>query len=152
IDFLAGNLGQNTSYIGTQQYPLSIYAKDFDGNGSVDPIITRYLRAEDGTLKEFPMHAKDDLTFLVPGMKKKFPEYGSYSKATINEVLTPEELKMSTKFRANHMTSSYIENKGDGKFEIFNLPLKAQFGPVFGMKAQDVDQDGFLDVIAVGNS
>ena len=152
IDYVAGNLGRNTNFIGSKEYPMTVYAKDFDGNGSIDPIITTYLKAEDGSLKEFPMHAKDDLTFLIPRMKKKFPKYGSYSLATIYEILTPDEIASSTVLRATHLASSYIENQGDGTFKISKLPLKVQFAPVFGMIAEDIDGDGNLDIVGVGNS
>lgn len=152
IDYVAGNLGLNTNFTGTTDHPMTVYAKDFDGNGSIDPIITTYLKASDGTLKEFPMHAKDDLTFLIPRMKKKFPQYAGYSEATIHQVLTPEEISSAKVMRATHLASSYIENQGDGTFKISPLPLKAQFAPLFGMLVEDIDQDGFLDVVAVGNS
>lgn len=152
IDYVAGNLGLNTNFRGSKDHPLSVYAADFDGNGSVDPIVTTFIKAEDGSLKEFPMHAKDDLTFLIPRMKKKFPKYGIYSEATINEVLTPDEIKAAKVLRSTHLASSYIENKGDGSFRISELPLKTQVAPVFGMITKDVDQDGFLDVVGVGNS
>src|SRR5690606_12854139 len=142
IDYLAGNLGLNTEFKGSKEHPLSVYAKDFDGNGSIDPILTTWLKAEDGSLKEFPMHAKDDLTFLIPRMKKRFPKFKIYSKATIHEVLTPEEISSAHVLRANHLTSSYIENLGNGTFKISSLPLAAQFAPIFGMTAEDIDQDG----------
>jgi hypothetical protein len=129
-----------------------VYAKDFDGNGSIDPIITTYLKATDGTLKPFPMHAKDDLTFLIPRMKKKFPKYGIYSQASINEVLSPEEMEGALIIHANHLATSYVENLGNGTFKVSALPLKAQFAPVFGMLSEDFDKDGNLDVILVGNS
>lgn len=152
VDFIAGNLGLNTNFKGSKEHPLSVYAKDFDGNGSIDPIITTYLKATDGTLKPFPMHAKDDLTFLIPRMKKKFPKYGIYSQASINEVLSPEEMEGALIIHANHLATSYVENLGNGTFKVSALPLKAQFAPVFGMLSEDFDKDGNLDVILVGNS
>lgn len=152
VDFIAGNLGLNTNFKGSSEQPLSVYAKDFDGNGSIDPIVTTFMKATDGTLKPFPMHAKDDLTFLIPRMKKKFPKYGIYSQASINEVLSSEEMEGALIMHANHLATSYVENIGDGTFKISALPLKAQFAPVFGMLSEDFDKDGNLDVILVGNS
>jgi len=49
-------------------------------------------------------------------------------------------------------TSVYIENKGGGKFEVKALPLGAQLSPIYGMYCNDVNADGNMDVICVGNS
>jgi hypothetical protein len=54
-------------------------------------------------------------------------------------------------FKANHMASSYIQNDGNGHFTIKPLPLQAQAAPVYGMVAEDVNGDGNLDVLMVGN-
>ena len=40
-DYIAGNLGKNSVLQVNENEPVSLYAKDFDGNGSMDPIITR---------------------------------------------------------------------------------------------------------------
>jgi len=53
--------------------------------------------------------------------------------------------------KSTDMHSSYIENKGNGHFTIKPLPLEAQEAPVYGMISEDVDGDGNLDVLMVGN-
>lgn len=151
-DYVVGNLGLNTRYKGTNEYPLTVYAKDFDNNGNIDPILTSYLKSEDGTFKSYPMHAKDDLTFLIPRMKKKFPKHKSYAHATIHDVLTPEDKEEALILNATYMTSAYLENLGNGKFNIKSLPTAAQFAPVFGMLTEDFEGDGNLDVLLIGNS
>jgi hypothetical protein len=49
-----------------------------------------------------------------------------------------------------NLHSVYLENKG-GKFQVSALPLEAQIAPIFGMIAEDLDHDGNLDLLAVGN-
>ena len=83
--------------------------------------------------------------------RQRFQNYAKFSQATIKEILKPEELKDALVLKANWLRSSYIENKGNGNFEIKELPLEAQFAPIFGMIAQDFDQDGNLDVLLAGN-
>ena len=53
---------------------------------------------------------------------------------------------------AQQFETAYIENKGNGNFEIKELPIEAQFAPVFGMLAEDFNSDGFIDVLLAGNS
>jgi hypothetical protein len=53
--------------------------------------------------------------------------------------------------KATHSHSSYIENKGSGKFEIRPLPDLVQVAPINGMVVLDANDDGNLDVAMVGN-
>jgi hypothetical protein len=50
------------------------------------------------------------------------------------------------------LESTYIENLGAGNFQRKALPLQMQFAPVYGILTEDVNLDGNLDFIAVGNS
>ena len=151
-DYVAGNLGLNTNYRGTEEYPLSIYAHDFDDNGSLDPVIVTYKKDESGQLAPFPVHSKDDITSQYLPVRQKFPTYEKYGLATIQAVFPEEELMAGFAYHATHMASSYIENLGNGKLAIHPLPTEAQFAPLYGMLSEDIDQDGKLDVLAVGNS
>jgi len=151
-DYVAGNLGLNTNYRGTNDYPLSIYANDFDNNGSIDPVLVTYQLDESGQLAPFPIHSKDDLTSQFLPIRQKFPSYESYGFATIQTVFSEEELADGITYHATHLESSYIENQGNGKFTVTPLPVEAQFSPLYGMLARDVNQDGYLDILAVGNS
>jgi hypothetical protein len=37
LDLIAGNIGLNHRLVTSEQYPVTMIAKDFDGNGSIDP-------------------------------------------------------------------------------------------------------------------
>ena len=74
-----------------------------------------------------------------------------FGQATMSQILTEEERNQALKLSANYLSSSYIENKGNGQFEVKPLPVMAQTAPLFGMLAQDVDGDGNLDAVLVGN-
>jgi hypothetical protein len=52
---------------------------------------------------------------------------------------------------ANHPETSYIENLGDGKFGIKALPRPVQYAPVNGFQVDDINNDGNLDLMLVGN-
>jgi hypothetical protein len=150
-DYVAGNLGLNNYYKASTATPLRVYAKDIDGNGSVDAVLSCYFRAEDGTLKEYPLHFWDELNAQSPKFRKKFSYYRQYGRVTMDKLFTPEELDGMTKLEVNYTSSSYIENLGGGKFDIKPLPMLAQTAPVNGLITTDVNEDGNLDVVMVGN-
>jgi hypothetical protein len=52
---------------------------------------------------------------------------------------------------ADNFKSCYLENKGNGKFELHALPGNAQIAPVNGMTVDDFNNDGNLDVALSGN-
>ncbi|MEP6684617.1 MAG: VCBS repeat-containing protein [Parafilimonas sp.] len=151
IDYVVGNLGLNTNYTCTASEPLTILAKDIDNNGSMDAMVFCYMKAEDGTMKPFPISTKGDMESQVISMRKKFPTYKAYGAATMDDIWSAKDKEGALMLQANYMASSYIENKGNGNFVMKPLPLQAQAAPVFGMMSEDVDGDGNLDVLMVGN-
>ncbi|MPR34216.1 VCBS repeat-containing protein [Salmonirosea aquatica] len=151
MDYVAGNLGLNTNYTATPQEPMILLAKDIDSNGSIDPMVFCYMKADDGSRQPFPIASRDDLVAQVITMRKKFPTFKSYGLATLTDVWSESDRENALIMQATEMRSSYLENKGDGYFEMKPLPLAAQAAPIFGMKAEDVDGNGTLDLVLVGN-
>lgn len=151
IDYIVGNLGLNSNYKATFNHPMTIIAKDIDKNGSIDPMVFCYLKAPDGTQKSYPMSSRDDMVSQIIGMRKKFPTYKSYGLATMHDIWSDKDLKDAIVLKANDLQTSYVENKGHGHFSIKPMPLEAQVAPVYGMVSEDVDGDGNLDVLMVGN-
>jgi hypothetical protein len=134
-----------------------MYVKDFDGNGSLDPICSQYLvsrKDEDGAdlaTDEFPVRVKGEVIEQVPMFKKRFLSFDSYARATMKDVLTDEMRKGARVLDATEMRSCLLLNNGDGKFTITPLPREAQWSGIFGMLADDFDRDGNLDVLLNGN-
>jgi len=145
-DFILGNMGLNSRYRISPSQPLSIYAGDYDGNGRLDAIATYYLNGE-----EYPIASRDELGRQLPLIKKRFPNYASYAKARITEVLPTEQQQAGTILRIRTQESVWIENT-KGSFRIRPLPFLAQWAPIQSMWVEDLDQDGHLDVLAVGNA
>ena len=150
-DYLAGNVGLNTRYKASEEEPLRVYAKDFDANGSIDPVLVAYGQAQDGSRAPFPMHAKDDFVSQFLRVRRQFPTYEKYGLATIDDIFSAADLEEALVLEATLMASSYIENQGGGKLALSALPIEAQFAPIFGMLTDDFNQDGQLDVLLVGN-
>jgi hypothetical protein len=151
VDFIAGNLGLNNYYHATPQTPLRVYGKDFDGNGSVDAVLSCYLLSESGDYQEFPVHFWEELNSQSPKFRRKYAYYKQYGMATMEKLLNADERKDALILTASYMATSYIENIGNGKFHVKALPMKAQFAPVNGLVAEDVDDNGTVDILLIGN-
>ncbi|PKA99690.1 VCBS repeat protein [Flavobacteriaceae bacterium MAR_2009_75] len=146
IDYIAGNLGENTAFKVNENQPLRVYAKDFDSNSSIDPIITRYI--DD---KEVMLAPRGELAKQLVAIKRIFPTYDKYAEAGIESLLQALDTTDMKVLEVNYISSSYIENLGGGKLSIKPLPQETQFSPLFGLNKGDFNDDGFLDVIGVGN-
>jgi len=152
-DFVVGNLGLNNAFQITANHPLKVFAKDFDKNQSVDAILACYIERTltDREKDLYPIHFWDEINSQSPRFRQQFSSYAQYGAATIDKLFTKEELADAVILSANYMESSYLENQGNGKFKMSRLPMVAQFAPVNGMIVDDVNKDGNLDVVLVGN-
>ncbi len=146
VDFVLGNLGLNSRYRVSSAEPMRIYADDFDGNGRLDAIGTYYLQG-----KEHPIASREDLGRQWPGVKKQFTNYASYARAVLGDLLSPEQQHNSTVLQASQQQSMLLGNTGHG-FILKPLPAPAQWAPIQDFVVDDVDGDGHLDVLAVGNA
>ncbi|HET9276901.1 MAG TPA: VCBS repeat-containing protein, partial [Flavitalea sp.] len=142
-----GNLGENSFYKASDRYPVAVYANDFYKQGTMQCVITLYLKEKaDGVLKEFTAHTRDDVVEQLPFIKKRFLTYADFGKASFDKIFTEEELKHSIKYTANYLISSFVRNNGNGNFSLEPLPAVAQFSAINAMVADDFDNDGNLDV------
>jgi enediyne biosynthesis protein E4 len=146
-DLIIGNAGTNLQFRASEKEPVSIYYKDFDANGSVDPIFCYYIQGV-----SYPSASRDDLVEQLPGLKKKFLEYAVYAKATINDIFTGEQLKQAKMHEAQLLSTVYLQNNGSNGFELKTLPEEVQYSPVYVMQTIDVNNDGKKDVIIAGNN
>ncbi len=146
MDYVLGNFGLNSQLKASKTEPVQLYAKDFDDNGSLDPILTSYILGE-----SYPVFSKDDLLGQLSNLKSKYINYSDYASAQINDLFSEEELSSAQVFESKTFTTSYLENIGEGKFKISPLPAPAQFSPVFATLVQDMNGDGNLDIVVAGN-
>ncbi len=146
MDYIAGNLGLNYKYKASIDKPFDIYYKDFDGNGK-DDIVLGYYNAE----KHYPLRGFSCSASQVPELKKTIGKYDAFASMELTDVYGTENLSDAVYYKANTFGTSFIENLGNGKFVIKLLPVAAQFSSVNDVLINDLNGDGNLDVLLVGN-
>jgi ASPIC and UnbV/FG-GAP-like repeat len=151
MDYIVGNVGQNTLYQASDSFPVYVTAKDFDNSGNYIAIPSLYLPDLKDGKKEFPEPGRDDIARHWPIIKKRFPNFKSYANATMDEILTAEQRNGALRLKANMLQSCYLRNEGSGKFTMIPLPKMAQMSVLNGMLVDDFDGDGNLDVLINGN-
>jgi len=151
MDYIVGNLGQNSFLRASDQYPVSIYARDFDNNGSVDAIVTLFLKDKKGVRKEYTAMNRDDIVSQLPSVRKQFLLYKDFANADVHQMFPDEQMKGAVVSHANNFKSCLLKNLGNGKFELHALPDAAQISSLNGMVVDDFNDDGNLDVAISGN-
>ncbi len=144
-DLVAGNWGMNSQIQATKAEPATLYYGDFDNNGFIDPIVCYFIEG-----KSYPMASRDEMTDQMVSLRQKFPTYDAYSEATINNVLTLEQMKDAKILSADYLHTTWFENV-NGKFVTRQLPIEADFSPVYAIAVDDFDYDGYKDILLAGN-
>jgi enediyne biosynthesis protein E4 len=151
MDVIAGNLGLNCTYSVTKDQPMQLFAKDLDGNGSMDPIFFYYIKDEDGKKRLYPAISRAQFSEQVPVIKKAFLYTKDYAHASFDDIFTGKQKEGLLHFTCDETRSCYFENLGGGKFKKHILPTEAQFAPINSIVCNDVDGDGYIDLVMAGN-
>lgn len=146
-DFVVGNWGLNTKFKAAAERPLTMYVNDFDNNGKSECIITWYAPIDSIA---YPFATKQELALQLPALKKQILKYEDYGNKTYDSLFSAEVRNNSLKYEANYLQSAILWNN-NGSFDLEALPIEAQVSPVFGIAADDIDEDGKTDIWLGGN-
>lgn len=144
-DYVVGNIGDNIKYKATQKSPFKVFATDFDDNGTFDLVLSNNYNGN-----YVPARGKECSTQQMPFISEKFETYNAFANATMQDIYG-DKLTTAYQKEATTFSSKLLLNKGDGHFEVSMLPAVAQSSPILSMIASDVNEDGFEDLIVVGN-
>jgi hypothetical protein len=145
-DFVAGNIGLNTQYHASPEYPALI----FHGNlapGRPPLLVEAYY--EGGRL--YPWRTRKDLGAQIPAVLQRYPRNNSYARATLEDIVGADKLASARRFAATELRSGVFLSQPDGNYRFEPLPRIAQIGPFQGVVAGDFDGDGRADIYAVQN-
>jgi enediyne biosynthesis protein E4 len=146
-DLVIGNMGQNAQFNASDEEPLEMYYKDFDKNGSVDPVFCFYLQH-----KRYPYITRDELLNQIPFFRRKYNSFKSYADKTMEDLFQNSELQDAGHLVANYMKTACFMNGADGKLKISDLPKEVQYSPVCTINVLDYNSDGNSDLILCGNN
>lgn len=142
-ELIAGNWGLNSRLQTDEDDPVRIYYEDFDGNGSVDPLMTFPVMGE-----EYPFFSRDELAAQMYKKKGLFTTHEAFSKAKISDILTEEELNKARTIAAQTLKTQMF-TWTNGKFEEMELPVLVQSSPIQAIAALKAER-GF-ELMLLGN-
>jgi hypothetical protein len=145
-DIIAGNWGLNSQLHASKKEPVEIFFKDFDNNGSIDPFLCCYIQG-----KSYPYVSRDELLDQMYSMRRKFTSYKDFADATIYDIFSADELKDAMHLKVTELKTCLFENR-NGKFYPVEMPLQAQFSPVYKIVVEDFNKDGWSDILFLGNN
>lgn len=146
IDLVAGNHGLNSLLKASKDKPVQMFINDFSGNGKPDQILT-YFNGD----KAYPLASRERMLAHIPSLRDKYPTFASYAGQAIQDIFPREQLQAAMVLKATEFASVLLLNKGDQSFEKRQLPVEAQFSPIYTFLIDDFDKDGSLDLLAGGN-
>lgn len=144
-DYLIGNLGLNAKYKASDEKPLTVYVNDFDSNGSLDFVLSKKYND-----KEVPFRGKECSSEQMPFISEKYESYSSFAQASMKDIFG-DKLENSKSISCNEFSSIVLIQNQDGTFKTNFLPVEAQLRPMLDAVTTDLNNDGFMDIVAVGN-
>ncbi|MEM1444142.1 MAG: CRTAC1 family protein, partial [Verrucomicrobiota bacterium] len=150
IDYVATNLGRNSTYNASLDSPELIFYGDFDRSGKDHIVEARFL-VENGKKICYPRRGLGAVVEAMPWILDKVQTFHNYAVLPLSGIYDIQLLQSSKQFVANNMDTSLLINDGEGNFTISPLPHLAQISPGFGVVLRDVDMDGLLDCYIVQN-
>ncbi|WP_034921945.1 VCBS repeat-containing protein [Gillisia sp. CAL575] len=146
-DLIIGNKGSNIPYKPSMEQPVKMWINDFDGNGSIEQIVTQHKNG-----KDYPVHMKREMVSQLVFLKKENLKASNYAKKSINELMPKAKLENVIVKEVAISETVIAINNGKGNFEIKKMPSRVQFSNVNSISCIDVNKDGNLDLLMAGNN
>ncbi len=146
LDLVCGNVGLNNRMHASEKEPVRMYVNDFDDNGRPDQILTYYLQG-----KETIFADKREVERQLPYVKKSMLRAKDFAEASPSQVFGAEKLMQATVLEANYFENAFLENKGNGHFELKSLGDQAQFTSYHDAELIKKSSAGTWELLMLGN-
>jgi hypothetical protein len=126
---------------------MKMFVNDFDNNGSIEQIITRYTEGKDK-----PIALKRELSAQLPHLLKNNMTFAEYAEKSIYDLLPDNVIKNSIKKEVTITESIVAYNQGKNQYRIEKLPKEIQFTCVNTILTTDLNSDNYKDIILGENN
>lgn len=125
LDLVVGNVGLNTKFRASSDYPLKMYRYDFDGNEKEETIVSM---AKNGVY--YPVDSKEKLSSQLDLLiKKKYTTANEFAGESITDIFGKKILSQASEEIVEELQSGYYKNH-DGKFTFIPFDIALQWGPI----------------------
>ncbi len=147
-DILLGGLGNN-SKLSTSQGPLPFCIKDIDGNGDKEYLLG--CKIGYGKDEIYPYHTLDDIASRLPAIRDTYQDYESFGETDWSTLLEQLGVDDDQILYLQELESILLINNGNEGFAVSKLPEQFQYAPINDFELADLNNDGYLDIIAAPN-
>ena len=144
-DYVIGNLGKNNKFKATPEHPFKVYANDFDENGTNDVVLAKFYKDD-----YVPLRGRECTSQQMPYVAEKFEDYHSFASSKLIDILPEDKVDDAVIYEISSFDSVILIND-NGQLVKKSLPNEAQVSPIKSSIIMDVNQDGYQDILAVGN-
>lgn len=144
-DYVIGNIGKNIKHKVSYDKTMRVYADDFDSNGTLDVVLSQQYN---GIF--VPSRGKECSTQQMPFISQKIPTFSEFASSSLEDIYG-DKIYSAYQKEVNQFKSLVLLNQGNGVFKKSVLPALAQTMPILSMDTKDFNNDGFDDLIIVGN-
>ena len=144
-DYIVGNLGKNNKFKATEEHPFKVYANDFDNNGTNDVVLAKYYKDD-----YVPVRGRECTSQQMPYVAEKFEDYHSFASSKLIDILPEEKVKEAVKYQIKSFESVILIND-NGELRKKILPNEVQVSPIKSSLVRDINSDGNMDILVVGN-
>ncbi len=144
-DYILGNLGKNNKFKASKEHPFKVYTNDFDNNGTNDVVLAKFYKTD-----YVPLRGRECTSQQMPYVAKKFKDYHSFASSKLIDILPEDKVDEAVVYQIENFESIILENR-NGVLIKKSLPNEAQVSPIKSSIVMDINDDGYKDVIIVGN-
>ena len=146
-DLVLGNRGRNSNVRVSPAAPVKMYVNDFDNDGRIEQILTRYIKGMDK-----PLLLKREISAQIPSLGLQDLTFSDYAEKSIYD-LFPEGVIDNSIVRDVIVSESMMAYRtGENQYRTEPLPGEIQFSCVNVILAADVNEDGRTDLVLGENN
>ncbi|WOO40940.1 FG-GAP-like repeat-containing protein [Rubellicoccus peritrichatus] len=146
IDYVVTNFGLNSKYKATPKKPELLFYGDMDDSGR-----KRIIEAKFEKEICYPRRGLSCSSQAIPSIRDRLPTFHQFASSTLNDIYGDYRLDKAERFEANSLETGILINDGKGHFSFTPLPRLAQISPSYGVVIEDLDADGFADIVLAQN-